>query len=63
MTSQLSGVNDYYETLNTLKVQTTVSRRVTAEIEMPEQGALKSIDTAPFRKKAFQERQMRQSMK
>ena len=34
MTSQLKGVDDYYKTLDMLNVPTTVSGRVTAELEM-----------------------------
>lgn len=38
MTSQLPGVEDYYKTLDELNVPTTVSGRVTAELEMAEPG-------------------------
>lgn len=38
MTSQLPGVHDYYFTLDELKTPTTVSGRVTAELEMAEPG-------------------------
>ena len=34
MTSQLKGVDDYYKTLGMLNAPTTVSGRVTAELEM-----------------------------
>ena len=53
MTSQLPGVDDYYETLNALNVPTTVSGRVTAELEMAEPGAFKAADAAPFGKEGF----------
>ena len=53
MTSQLPGVSDYYETLNALNVPTTVSGRVTAELEMPEPGTFKATDTAPLGKEDF----------
>lgn len=36
MTSKLHGVDDYYTTLDEIKVPTTVSGRVTAELEMAE---------------------------
>ena len=38
MTSKLSGVSDYYTTLAQINVPTTVSGRVTAELEMAEPG-------------------------
>lgn len=38
MTSKLSGVDDYYTTLDEINVPTTVSGRVTAELEMAEPG-------------------------
>ena len=34
MTDQLPGVDDYYRTLEALQVPTTVSGRVTAQLEM-----------------------------
>ena len=53
MTSQLPGVSDYYETLSALKVPTTVSGRVTAELEMAEPGVYQAKDTTPLGKKGF----------
>ena len=38
MTSKLRGVNDYYTTLDEIHVPTTVSGRVTAQLEMAEPG-------------------------
>lgn len=38
MTSKLRGVDDYYTTLDEIHVSTTVSGRVTAELEMAEPG-------------------------
>ena len=57
MTSQLPGVEDYYKTLAELNVPTTVSGRVTAELEMAEPGffeqkILKHIPKEGFSKKA-----------
>lgn len=43
MTSQLKGVDDYYKTLDMLNVPTTVSGRVTAELEMALPGAFASV--------------------
>ena len=53
MTSQLPGVNDYYETLDALNVPSTVSGRVTAELEMAEPGTFKAADATPFGKEGF----------
>lgn len=53
MTSQLSGAGDYYATLNELNVPTTVSGRVTAELEMAESGVFKANDPEPFGKEGF----------
>ena len=38
MTSQLLGVSDYYSSLDEINVPTTISGRVTAELEMAEPG-------------------------
>ena len=53
MTSQLPGVEDYYATLDVLNVPTTVSGRVTAELEMAEPGTFKAADSTPLGKEAF----------
>ena len=53
MTSQLDGVDDYYRTLNTLNVPTTVSGRVTAELEMAEPGVFTAKDKTPYGKEGF----------
>ena len=53
MTSQLPGVDDYYTTLNALNVPTTVSGRVTAELEMAEPGIFEAKDNTPFGKEGF----------
>lgn len=53
MTSQLPGVSDYYGTLKALNVPTTVSGRVTAELEMAEPGVYKAKENTPFGKEAF----------
>ena len=53
MTSQLPGVEDYYKTLDALNVPTTVSGRVTAELEMAEPGIFKAVDSTPFGKEGF----------
>ena len=53
MTSQMEGVDDYYRTLNVLNVPTTVSGRVTAELEMAEPGKFAAKDPTPYGKEGF----------
>lgn len=53
MTSQLKGVDDYYKTLDMLNVPTTVSGRVTAELEMALPGAFTSAVKTPYGKTGF----------
>lgn len=53
MTSQLPGVSDYYETLDELNIPTTVSGRVTAELELAEPGFFTAKDPAVFGKESF----------
>lgn len=53
MTSKLRGVNEYYQTLEELDVPTTVSGRVTAELEMAEPGEYVPKDTTAYRKEEF----------
>lgn len=53
MTSLLPGVDDYYATLNALDVPTTVSGRVTAELEMAEPGVFTAKDKTPYGKAGF----------
>lgn len=53
MTSQLPGVDDYYETLNELNVPTTLSGRVTAELEMAEPGTFEVTDDTSFGREGF----------
>ena len=53
MTSQLDGVEDYYRTLDALNVPTTVSGRVTAELEMAEPGVFTAKDSTPYGKECF----------
>lgn len=52
MTSKLKGVNEYYQTLATLDVPTTVSGRVTAQIEMAE-GIYEGAAGEPYGKEDF----------
>ncbi len=53
MTSQLPGVSDYYGTLDALDIPTTVSGRVTAELEMAEPGFFKPKSSEQFGKEGF----------
>lgn len=52
MTSQLSGVDDYYATLDALDTPTTVSGRVTAQLEMAD-GIFEAKDRSPLGKEGF----------
>ena len=53
MTAQLPGVDDYYRTLEALNVPTTVSGRVTAQLEMALPGEFQAGDPTPVGKEAF----------
>lgn len=53
MTSELPGVEDYYSTLNALDVPTTVSGRVTAELEMAEPGEFHANDPTIYGQEGF----------
>lgn len=53
MTSQLPGVSDYYGTLDELNIPTTVSGRVTAELEMAEPGFFEPKNNEVFGKEGF----------
>lgn len=56
MTSQLPGVEDYYKTLDALNLPTTVSGRVTAELEMAEPGFFQAKIRKLSDKKVFSKR-------
>lgn len=53
MTSELPGVEDYYSTLRALNVPTTVSGRVTAELELAEPGVFQAKDPAVYGQEGF----------
>ena len=53
MTSVLSGVSDYYTTLAQINVPTTVSGRVTAELEMAEPGKFAVSNTEIYGQEGF----------
>ena len=53
MTSKLSGVSDYYTTLAQINVPTTVSGRVTAELEMAEPGKFAVSNTEIYGQEGF----------
>ena len=53
MTSKLRGVNDYYTSLEALHVPTTVSGRVTAELEMAEPGEFQGRNPEVYGQQGF----------
>lgn len=53
MTSKIKGVNEYYKTLDALDAPTTVSGRITATLEMAEQGFFLSKDKTAIGKTTF----------
>ena len=53
MTSQLPGVEDYYKTLDGLNVPTTVSGRVTAELEVAEPGFFEAKNSETYTQEGF----------
>lgn len=53
MTERLPGVQDYYRTLEALNVPSTVTGRVTAELEMALPGQFRAKDSTPVGREAF----------
>lgn len=53
MTGKLKGVEDYYTTLGELNIPTTVSGRVTAELELALPGKFEAKTNEPLGKTAF----------
>lgn len=53
MTSKLRGVNDYYTTLDAIDVPTTVSGRVTAELELAKPGKFRPASPETYGKEGF----------
>lgn len=53
MTSKLPGVADYYTTLDEINIPTTVSGRVTAELEMAEPGQFIPKNDAVYGQEGF----------
>jgi len=53
MTEQLPGVSDYYKTLGGLNVSSTLSGRVTAELEMADKGFFEATDPTEYGKEGF----------
>jgi 2,5-diamino-6-(ribosylamino)-4(3H)-pyrimidinone 5'-phosphate reductase len=53
MTSKINGVNEYYKTLDALNAPTTVSGRITATLEMAEQGFFEPKDKTTIGRTAF----------
>ena len=53
MVGKLKGVEEYYETLKELNIPTTVSGRVTAELELALPGKFENKNTEPYGKAGF----------
>lgn len=53
MTEKINGVDEYYETLKALDTPTTVSGRVTAQLELAQDGEFQSADCTVFAKEGF----------
>lgn len=53
MTSKLPGVNDYYTTLDEINVPTTISGRVTAELELAQPGEFYAKNAESYGKEGF----------
>ena len=52
MTEQLSGVQDYYSTLAALEAPSSVSGRVTAQLEMAQSGTFSAAERQPLQEDA-----------
>lgn len=48
MTAQLAGVEDYYPLLNELGLQSAISGKTTARLELAEKGEFTAKDNSPF---------------
>uniref|UniRef100_I5AX83 Pyrimidine reductase, riboflavin biosynthesis n=1 Tax=Eubacterium cellulosolvens (strain ATCC 43171 / JCM 9499 / 6) TaxID=633697 RepID=I5AX83_EUBC6 len=53
MTEKINGVDEYYLTLNALNTPSTVSGRVTAQLEMAQGGSFSLSDGFPYGKEDF----------
>jgi riboflavin biosynthesis pyrimidine reductase len=53
MTEKINGVDEYYLTLNALNTPSTVSGRVTAQLEMAQEGSFSLSEEKPYGKKDF----------
>lgn len=53
MTAQLQGQNEYYDTLKATKAPTTISGRVTAELELARAGKFEPKDNEILGKEDF----------
>ena len=53
MTAQLAGVEDYYAALDALEVPSTVSGRVTAQLELAQPGVFRGTAPAPLGREGF----------
>lgn len=53
MTEHLPGVQEYYDTLEELQAPTRVSGRVTAQLEMAQEGVFSASDAHPLNREGF----------
>lgn len=56
MTEHLPGVQEYYDTLDSLNAPTRISGRVTAQLEMSKPGVFACEDPHPWSGRAFPRR-------
>lgn len=63
MVGQLIGVEEYYATLKELNLPSTLSGRVTAQLEMALLGIFQAIRNEPFGKEGFFQKLLRMVMR
>lgn len=61
MTAKLTGVDEYYKTLNALDIPTTLSGRVTAELELALPGKFEAKNSESYGKEGFSKKKDAQS--
>jgi hypothetical protein len=63
MTAQLQGTQEYYSTLKAIETPTTLSGRVTAQLELAQTGKFESKTNEPLNKESFNKKTMLPDMK